>query len=470
MSGIGEYLKKRLPEFQQGASMLDGYLEASGEFLDSTKSAIVNLDNVHDYKNSTEFFVENTLMDRWGTVSSRIALDHKRRILRDISEINRRNGTLEGIIHAIRMAGLTPDIRVGWVPSPRNIAKGYRTDPVSQVTTSYDISRYVYTHLLYGEPVVEEDGVFFYGYRYYDIDKQQRIGPLPIIGERYEKAPANKTAVQSTPYIVVRFDEAEKTIVTEEVIDPVTGEVYKYSTSEEFALINEVLKFALVETNRPTTLRVVVIASLQPFEEVLRIDQESTDDHTYVPDGGDHLTEQLTVGDEFQYEASLQIGDTEIGIEKLLIGIPAPYQYRYSGIVLNVGDSDITTDDIYEWDRAVVKTYHKQGDDQFLIPLRGACHLWAKAPSTTPFEIYGMITESDITPTLVATVAADGVVFLDVTPEYGFYKFVYEGDVLHSDLKIGIIYREQPLQFTNIDEIVTEIGDFIEDEFGSPLS
>lgn len=456
---IGNLLKKNIPEFQQGSPQLDSYLDAAGEFLDGTKEAIENIDNIHDYKNSTPYFFENTLKDRGYAIPSRIREDTKRRVLRDLAEIHKKNGTLEGIIHAVRMAGLTPEIRVGWIPSPRAIRQGRIIDPVTREERPYDINRYVYTDLLYGDVISTEDGVFFEGYRYEDNFNEDKIGPLAIFGERYAKTPDNPVPVAKSPYIIVKFQEGNKTIVVDPVVDPETGEIFEYSISEEFQLINDSLKYFLVENNRPTTMRIIIIVSLQPVEEELVISDSYTDAHEYNPDGGDDLTSERVIVDTVSGNgvvdgSAIVIGSTNI------IGTPSPYASRHSAININIADDYTAIPEVYEWAECISRTFHNVGETPFLIPMRGETYLWFVAPATDTVIVKGHKYLGDTSPDTIATVLPTQTYFLEVPVQYHLIELSYDIDGLDRPLGISVWYKEQKqiLDAPFVQELLTEDG------------
>lgn len=421
---IGNLLKKNIPEFQQGSPQLDSYLDAAGEFLDGTKEAIENIDNIHDYKNSTPYFFENTLKDRGYMIPSRIREDMKRRVLRDLAEIHKKNGTLEGIIHAVRMAGLTPEIRVGWIPSPRAIRQGRIIDPVTREERPYDITRYVYTDLLYGDVVSTADGVFFEGYRYKDILNEDKIGPLAIFGERYAKTPDNPVPVAKTPYIIVKFQEGNKTIVVDPVEDSETGDIFEYSISEEFQLINDALKYFLVENNRPTTMRIIVIVSLQPIEEEeLILEEEFTDTHTYNPDGLDDKFEEIVVGDELGVAGTISDYGFLIG-DPIFIGEESPLTSRWfivPAVLIGGDDSPIEeTDTAREY---VGVTYHTVGGTVFNMPLRAGCEFTLEPP--VDVDVYGVRGNDFGDRVLIQTILSSTETTIVPDFEYDLLQFEY---------------------------------------------
>jgi len=436
----GELLKRRIPEFQQGDTPLASYLEAAGEFLDGAKEAIVNLDNLHDYKNSTEFFYENTLEDRGYALPSRMVDEEKRRILQDLSEIHRKCGTLDGIIHAIRMAGIIPSIRIGWLPSPTTVKKGYIVDPVTKVESRYDVNRYVYTKMMYGDIKNTQEGTFFYGYRYEDTFSENEIGPLPIMGERYTEIPSNGVSVAKTPYIIVNFQEGNRTIATDPVVDPETGEVYAYSSSEQFELLNDILEFFLVKKHRPSTMRIIIIVSLQPLVEEMAIDvSEYAETHTYTPDGGDLLTDSVAISNVLvcggRYE-SLQyvVGDN------VLIGTHTPYRSRFFVVSnLTIGGSPrVNAQDLNSWGAVTGQGIHPEGANVFEHPAMGGCSF--TLTPTAPLSVYGYRGNVVADKQLIQTISSGATATITPSLEFDVVRFEYQTP-LASDVVVQFNYQ-----------------------------
>lgn len=472
---IADFLKRNLPEFQRGEEYLDQYLDAVGEFFDDTKADITALDFRYNYQASYNFFMEKTLTDRGQFIPSRVEDSTKRRVLRDLAELNMKIGTLDSVVHAIRMAGLNPTLEIGWLPSPADVRIGYITDPVTGIREKYDVDRYVYTRMLYGSAVAEDAGVFFYGYRYSDVNQLDPIGPLAIFGERYERAPGldaltpqyiqtetgetlltetgeplyieggepfeiSKVPVAKTPYIVVRFQEGESTVVTDSVTDPDTGEVYEYSTSEEFDIINEVLKAFLIQGGRATTTKLIIIASLLPFEETMTLEDLVTDDY-----GGTEEQDETGSGSV----ADAYSGTSEIYQETLVIGSgifigssEVPYTNRFVVIDnLNIGDIPQTRTMLDTWSELSTTTYVIGGEEPMLIPMRGVTDVSFTNSITEELYIYGYDSEDDISPTLLATVpvgaAYSGTIDLGVS----YIRIENTSGEVTDTHEIGLVYH-----------------------------
>lgn len=388
---IADILKRNIPEFQRGSKPLSEYLDAAGEFLDDAKEVIENFDHMYDYKDGSGFNIEQTILDRGYNVPSRISEDQKRRVLRDASELFLKNGTMDALEHAIRLAGLKPDIRVAWLPSPTDARRGFLTDPETRYERRFNIDRFIYTEMLYGAPRATEDGVFFYGHRYTDVFKEEEIGPLPILGERYKDVPENPVAVSSTPYVVIRFDEGDSTIVTDPVYDPDTGELYEYSTSEAFDLISEVLQILMKETMRPTTLRIVIIMYFMPFTDELSFDIEDTsmNENWINHDPGDP-DENISVEEEFGFEVTFDPSLIRIGMHGHIGEEVTPLMSRFTIFRgLKIGDTSGKYTELTSTGLLTGTSHIPGGQSAFDYPLRGVCSFVIKLPAGQGATIRG---------------------------------------------------------------------------------
>lgn len=322
---LKDYLKKNIPEFQQGNPSLDSYLDAAGDFLNGIKEAIEHFDYSHDYEQGEEYNIEYSLRGQGLDIPRALPLEIKRFIVRDLQEILIKNGTEDSLKHSLRLIGFNAEIRRGWLPSPRNMRKGFIKDPVTGEMRRYDVNKYVYTEMLYGTEKVTEDGVFFDGYRYNDTFQEDVIENLPILGETYKTFPANDVAVSKTPYIIVRFEEGDFNVTVEDYVDPETGETYTYSSDEEFRLVNEVIQYFISGQQRPSTIRVIIIVSLQPFEDEFSVEEDYVDTHTYNPDGGDEYDENIGAFQSVTQVDGSVYTVTDVGSAGVPIGISAFY-------------------------------------------------------------------------------------------------------------------------------------------------
>lgn len=125
MTELRNYLKKSIPEFQQDTLYLDGFLDASGDFLTDIKEAIEHFDFSHDYKRGEFYNVENSLRDRGIRLPVGLPLATRRRMLRDLAEIIVKNGTEDGLVHTMRLIGFDADILDAWTPNNEALRRGF---------------------------------------------------------------------------------------------------------------------------------------------------------------------------------------------------------------------------------------------------------------------------------------------------------------------------------------------------------
>lgn len=321
---LKDYLKKNIPEFQQGNPSLDSYLDAAGEFLEGIKEAIEHFDKSHDYE-SEIFNVQMSLKGKGIDLPKGLPFDAKKLYLRDFTEFNLKNGTEDSLIHSLRMIGFNAEVRRAWLPAPRTLRKGYMYDVTTGDTRRYDLNKFIYTEMLFGTEEVTEDGVFFKGHTYTDIFRENTLENIPIIGERYSGTVEQPFTVSKTPYIIVRFDEGNFNVSVDSYLDPETGEVYNYSTDEGFQLVNEVIDYFLKNGRRPSTVRVIIIVSLQPFEDIITIEDDYQESHLHDVDPDlNHEEIPLTLEDFFTLQSTYQVNDTAIGTN-FIIGFESPY-------------------------------------------------------------------------------------------------------------------------------------------------
>jgi hypothetical protein len=339
---LRDYLKNKIPEFQQIDSPLTGYLDAAGGFLDEMKEAITQFDYHRDWRKGSELSVDMTTKQRGFDLPSNMAYEAKRVFLRDIAEVIKRNGTEDGLIHALKMIGYNADVRPAWIPCAERLEEGYLVDIVSGIEKYYELDRRTYRDFLYGEAVVTENGVYFEGHKYIDDAlEQNKVTGIPISGEIYDEFAPNNISVTKSPYVAIRLKNGDFNVDVREYTNPITGKVYSYSADEEFKLVNDIIEYFIKSGYRATTIRSILIAFLQQFDDILTISDTFNDNTYYDPDGGDDLADasefcengitasrvyvdgsigsNMGVGSEIPYESPLSI------IKPLPIGMYSDY-------------------------------------------------------------------------------------------------------------------------------------------------
>lgn len=324
MGAIKNYLKTSVPEFQQEAPYLDGFLGAAGDLLDGTKESIEQFDYSHHYGKGTISEVEKSINDLGYRLPRGLPEGIKRQFLRDAHDIMIKNGTLDGLVLSLRLIGLNAEVNEGWLPYPEMMKKGMKKDPISGFVTRYDITRYLYTDLLYGEVYDTDKGTYLRGYTYQDVFKENPLEYIPIVGEQYDGEVITDTrftetgiTVAKTPYIIVRFSDGDFSLDTTQYETDNAGE-YEFTLNERFQLINEIISYFIAVGNRPTTVRVIIIVASQPIDEALHVEDVIEDQHTYNPDGGDDLSD--TVGSiEDTYEEEVTELDPNLYFDEELV-------------------------------------------------------------------------------------------------------------------------------------------------------
>lgn len=323
---LKEQLIKNIPEFQRESPSMKAFVSAVGDYLDDAKEAIEQFDYTYDGTRGTVFNVEQTLKDRGLDIPAGVPEETRRRVLRDAASIFAKIGTFDSLRFALRLTGFKAKVLSGWMPAPRTFRTGFIRNIDTDVVSRYDVNRYLYTELLYGVEEVREDGVFFRGYRYDDYDGDTEYTDIPILGETYENIPDKNYTVAKTPYVIVRIEEGELNASIVSYTDPVTGETYEYSADEEFRVVNEIIRYFLATTFRPTTVRVIIIINIQPISDEIEIVDDLVDDTTYTPDGGDDLFDAAAVSEgDFEILSESIIDTTAIGSAKMTIGGVTPF-------------------------------------------------------------------------------------------------------------------------------------------------
>lgn len=369
---IGDILKVNVPEFMQGMKHLDEYLEASGELLDDVRQDIDGLKKIKNYRESDVGLVDINLSELGFEVPVNIKVSVKRQVLRDLAEIHLRGGTEDGIRHLLRMVGIDAEMSRGWLLNPKMMREGWYRDYFTRETTRYSSNDRIYMDLLYGDVIDEDTGTMFEGYTYWDIDKEEKTGRLPIVGEVYDAVGTlGEDNVESTPYLIIRFEDDEIFLVDDkESIDPETGKVFPYTVNERFTLLTEIIQFFLVGEYRPTTMRIIVEAKLLDLEDSMNIAEkfklQTTDSNRAPYADGVFIDEQLSS------RSVATVGDTPIGDARIAIGRPSPIYSRWWGVDLKVG-RNVDAPVRETWSQQTFQIHLDANSSMFNVPLLGEC-------------------------------------------------------------------------------------------------
>jgi hypothetical protein len=423
---IKDYLKQNIPEFQQGDSNLSTFLDASGEFLDDIVEAIEHFDYTRDFNKGTIYNLENSIFSRGIDLPRNVEESSKRKYLRDISEIILKNGTEDGLKHALQMIGFESTINKAWLQNPKELQKGIVKDIKTGVTRNANIGRYFFLDFVYGNETVTDDGVFFEGKSYFDLNEAPNtITGIPIVGESYNTIPTSFDSVSKTPYILVSIDQGSFNIDVGEYYSEETGQWYTYSTSEEFELINELISYFISGGQRPTTVRFVIIISAQALADEFEMTDDYVDETTYTPDGGDDLSEDIDYDMTVEKPGTVTV-NTAIG-EPMPIGIQAPHLHQLSIIdPIAVGDIEATKPEDILWD-AYNLTYKVWLDYQYpYIPVRPLIDISFTNNSTVSIDVYTAVDDlaGNKVDTLLTTINTGNSFNYQTTVDEHFIKFV----------------------------------------------
>ena len=474
---ISDRLKKNLPQFQQNNKNLDEFLEAAGDFLEKIKEGIEAFDYQKDYEQArlrnVEFFTHEMGIDLPRALPESI----KRKILRDIAELNLKQGTNDDLEHTLRLIGFSAEVRNAWLPAPREFRKGYLQDIVTGEKSRYDVDGYVYTNFLYGKEVVKDNGTFFEGYRFSDGLQEDKFENVPILGEKYKELPDNFIPVSKTPYIIVRIDEGDFNVNTGSYVDPDTGEVYEYTFQEEFDLVSEIIRYFTSGGRRPSNLRIVIVVTLQSafdviggfddtsLEQTLTYNDYGDDVHddsfslvetsleqtfTFNDDGGDihddsfspvdaSLEQTFTFNDgdgdihddsfslveEVTRSSTVMVNNTLIGNKFMSIGEEIPYSAPLiviSSPEIGEGGGEVTP--LLNWSLITNNQNFYLNESYPFVPIRALTDLSFAAPIDTDIEVY--VTNKHEDPqneTLLNTVnAGDSFNYSFSDSSWGFVK------------------------------------------------
>lgn len=387
---LKELTKFNVPEFLRTSDNLVAYLESVGIFLDGTKEAIEQFKYTNDYENGTVYNIELTLRELGYEVPPELAENIKRLVLRDAIETFIKKGTEDTLVWVLKVIGLEPEIKYAWLLTPDEVCNGYIRDPITQERQRYDVDKFAYTDFLYGKEKVTADGVFFEGYKYEDFKQENPIKDIPIVGQRYKKAPRTSLSVAKTPYAIVRIVGGDYNTVT----DPYVGEdgnIYEYSQQEKFQIVNELIDYFLYKVARPTNVKVIIIVTLQELDDDFTVTDE-LEQETEIVNPYPEEQDDAEITDVFEGNGSL-LRIFRVG-EPIVVGFQSPYASNLSIMpTLRVGEIEEVNEVYVEnWDTATFDFNIYPSNEQ---PVRPYTELEFDVPAGVTGTVYATYVYGD---------------------------------------------------------------------------
>lgn len=315
-----------VPEFLRVSPTTASYLGAVGEFLDGTRDYIENFKYSHDYEKSSDYSLNGALGEIGFVIPPNVDKKISRVVLRDAIHSFILKGTTDSLLWVLRIIGVTPIIRNAWIPSPDRVRKGYIKDIVTGVESRYDLSKFTYTDLLYGNADITENGTFFRGTTYNDVFGEEELSNIPIFGEHYktEDIADATTYVEKVPYLIVRITDQAFNVVTEPYQDE-SGNTYQYGITEEYEAVAALIEYFLFNTSRPSNVRVMIVASLQSLSETITVSDVYEDNHIAAENAFPEILSTTSQIDSIvPIDVSLVVGDP------IIIGNQSMYHDQFS--------------------------------------------------------------------------------------------------------------------------------------------
>lgn len=326
---VSEYLwENTVPATLKNNELIRGYVDTVGEVFDEIRDDINALKWQNDYDRTDSQNLLDFGRDLGYEFPRNISDALKRRTIRDAYDIYSRLGTRQSLVWALKLLGLRNiEIDEVWVPNPDLIRKGYYRNLDGTVGTEerYDMGRTAYTDFVVGNAVATDDGTFFEGFRYDDVEKENIFTNIPIFGETYKKFTSLNldNMVSKTPYILVRLLEEDYDVITEDYVDPETGELYSYTPQERRDIVNRLVSYFIQILQRAATTRIIFVTDLLPFVSSIK----QIDDIfqiTETSEGQEFQSPIAVILDVVEKEHVVSHPVVEVG-DAQPIGIESPY-------------------------------------------------------------------------------------------------------------------------------------------------
>jgi len=238
---VKKQLKNNLPSHLREHPNVDGLFGAVGDLLDEMKENIDDFSFAYDYEKIPEGNFDDFAGQMGINYPRNLAQQNKKILLRDIISVYRAKGTEKAIKQLFKLVGWKVDIDYIW------IKKGTKN------------KEFIYpSDYFFGVESVYDDGVYadVVDYLNQEYDKVQ------ISGENYASgASVSKFELLKTPYIKVVVTAEDYALFTQDFVDA-DGNVYKFTDSEKFEIVQEIFDF-FFESGRPAHVAIIEIAT--PF-------------------------------------------------------------------------------------------------------------------------------------------------------------------------------------------------------------
>lgn len=473
MKTYKELLPTRIPEYLQGESNLEEYLEVAGELFDEYAATIDDLRDVWDY--------ERTSVSRLRELARQFSLEFprnldeelRRSIVRDLHAIYKKSGTLPLVEWIFHLIGWDVEFENAWLLNPDRydpkIKEVYQLDDYDKskksptIITDYD--RNDYRDFLIGDEIVLSNGTYFKGRRFFD--QMITFPQQEIVGESYDDSKTRTPdKVGATPYIFIRVSEEDYNIFIAPYEDPDTGIVYEYTQSEFFQVVTNIFNFFLFDDMRPTHVRVVGVLTTQKLDNTFVVGDDVSDKWEAEP-----LELDTTIVIDELEESVLQM-PLEVG--PLFASGAPPHPYSKDMVLSSIGFRNITNQEEEQYINQDGSNYTVLREEDYPVPRAAGTSFRFITPHEESFSFRRVYYGEDTSDSSVGDIGVSSGAYDDdldsihlsfdlVTSRFGMIGESSDG---------GIIVRNSTTvkspNFTPAEEPDNkfEIGNIIEDEEG----
>ena len=243
MTDLKDTIKKYLPSYVRDKTELGEFTDGVGNLLDSFKSAINDMKFYLDPNK-----IDSSYLDALGNqfdlnFPKGITEDKKRIQIMDAIHTYRSTGTRSALLRIFRLIGWDVTVDELWVVMPGD------TVPVGVPVGVGEV--------IFGEEAFDLSDGKIYANLYDDFGNT--YNHIKAKGEKY--ADGITGTMSKLPYIRITINAQDYGDLTQDYLDPDTDIPYSYTSSEQFSIVQETIKYFL-ESGRPAN---VVIYDINTF-------------------------------------------------------------------------------------------------------------------------------------------------------------------------------------------------------------